>query len=301
MVSKTLLGFVLLAVLVVVAGAVLAERGSSSSSRNGRVDVVAAENFYGDIVSQIGGSRVAVTSILSDPNADPHLFEPGTRNGLAVSRAALVVQNGVGYDSFMQKLEDAAPSSHRIVITIADVLGVTGADHNPHLWYDVPRLDRIASAIAAGLGRADPAHRGDYRAGLVRFERRLAPLRREVAAIRARFGGTPVAYTEPVPGYLLEAAGLRNLTPPAFSRAIEDGSEPSPQAVAQMTALFTRHRVRVLLYNDQTVSPITNRIRAAAERAGIQVIGVSETMPPGESFQAWQLGQARALERALRR
>jgi zinc/manganese transport system substrate-binding protein len=110
-----------------------------------------------------------------------------------------------------------------------------------------------------------------------------------------------VAYTEPVPGYLLEAAGLRNLTPPAFSRAIEDGSEPSPQAVAQTTALFTRHRVRVLLYNNQTVSPITNRIRAAAEGAGIPVIGVSETMPAGESFQAWQLGQARALERALRR
>ncbi len=265
------------------------------------MEVVAAENFYGDIVSQIGGSRVAVTSILSDPNADPHLFEPGTRNGLAVSRAALVVQNGVGYDSFMQKLEDAAPSSGRTVVTIGHVLGVTGADQNPHLWYDVPRLGRIAGAIAAGLGRADPAHRADYRAGLARFERSLAPLQREVAAIRARFGGAPVAYTEPVPGYLLLAAGLRNLTPPAFSRAIEDGSEPSPEAVAAMTALFSGGRVRVLLYNDQTVSPITNRIRAAAEAAGIPVVGVSETMPQGARFQDWQLGQARALERALRR
>jgi zinc/manganese transport system substrate-binding protein len=297
--SKTVLGFIALVVVIGAVAVALAVRGSSSRSQHGRVDVVAAENFYGNIASQIGGAHVAVTSVLSDPNADPHLFEPGTRNGLAVSQAALVIQNGVGYDSFMQKLEEAAPSPHRVVVTVAGVLGVTGADANPHLWYDVPELGRIAGAIAAGLGRADPAHRRDYRAGLHRFDRSLAPLRREVAAIRARFGGTPVAYTEPVPGYLLAAAGLRSLTPAAFARAIEDGSEPSPEAVAEMTALLSGRRVRVLVYNDQAVSPITSRIRAAARAAGIPVIGVSETMPPGESFQAWQLGQARALERAL--
>jgi zinc/manganese transport system substrate-binding protein len=295
-----MVAYVGLAVALVAAGVGLAATGSSGSAQGGKVEVVAAENFYGDIVSQIGGAHVAVTSVLTDPNADPHLFEPGTRTGLAVARAAVVIQNGVGYDSFMQKLEAAAPSSGRIVVTMADVLGVTGGDANPHLWYDVPRLGRIAGAIAAGLGRADPAHRADYRAGLARFDGSLAPLRGEVAAIRARFGGAPVAYTEPVPGYLLAAAGLRNLTPTAFSRAIEDGSEPSPQAVAAMTALFTGHRVRVLLYNDQTVSPITNRIRAAADGAGIPVVGVSETMPPRERFQAWQLDQARALERGLR-
>jgi zinc/manganese transport system substrate-binding protein len=295
-----LLGFILLLVIVVTLGVVLAQSRSSSPSSHGRVSVVAAENFYGNIVSQIGGPHVSVTSILSDPNADPHLFEPGSRNGLAVSQAALVIQNGVGYDSFMQKLEDADPSSHRIVVTIGDVLGVSAADANPHLWYDVPKLGRVATAIASGLGRADPAHRSAYRAGLVRFQSRLAPLRREVTALRARYGGTPVAYTEPVPGYLLAAAGLRSLTPPAFARAIEDGSDPSPEAVAQMTALFTHHRVRVLLYNNQTVSPITTRIRTAAQAAGIPVVGVSETMPPGLTFPAWQLGQAQALERALR-
>ncbi len=301
MVSKTLLGFVGLAVIAGVVAVALGTRGSSAPSHRGRVAVVAAENFYGNIVSQIGGSHVAVTSILSDPNADPHLFEPGTRNGLAVAQAALVIQNGVGYDSFMQKLEAAAPSSHRVVVTMADVLGVQGADANPHLWYDVPELDRIASAIRSGLARVDPAHRRDYHAGLARFEHSLGPLRRAVASIRARYGGTPVAYTEPVPGYLLAAAGLRSLTPEPFARAIEDGSDPSPQAVAQMTALFTGHRVRVLLYNDQTVSPITTRIRTAAQTAGIPVVGVSETLPPGLTFQAWQLDQARALERALRR
>ena len=123
--------------------------------------MVAAENFYGDIVSQIGGSRVAVTSILSDPNADPHLFEPGTRNGLAVSRAALVIQNGVGYDSFMQKLEEAAPSSHRIVVTIADVLGVHRRRRTIRTCGTTCRSSAGSpAAIAGGLGRADPAHRG---------------------------------------------------------------------------------------------------------------------------------------------
>src|SRR5207248_2702832 len=159
----------------------------------------------------------------TDPNSDPHLFEPGTRNGLAVSRAKVVIQNGVGYDAFMSKLEHAAPSSDRTVVTIADVLGVHGADANPHLWYDVPRLPRIAAAIAAALGKADPEHAAAYRHGLRRFTASLRPLQREVAAMRRAFAGDAVAYTEPVPGYLLAAAGLRNLAPASFARAIENG------------------------------------------------------------------------------
>jgi len=301
-VSKTLLGYVALVAVLAAGGVALAATGTTEHpARNGRLSVVAAENAYGSIAAQIGGRHVAVTSILNDPAADPHLFTADTTTGLDVARAALVIQNGAGYDSFMGKLESAAPSSGRIVVTVADVLGVHGAGANPHLWYDVPRLDRVAAAIAAGLERADPRHRAAYRAGLRRFEGRLGPLRREVAAIRARDGGAPVAYTEPVPGYLLAAAGLRNLTPGAFSRAIEDGSEPTAAAVADMTGLFSGHRVRALLVNTQAVSPITARIRSAAEAAGIPVVGVTETLPAGETFQAWQLRQARALARALDR
>jgi zinc/manganese transport system substrate-binding protein len=301
-VSKTLVGYLVLAVVLAAGGVALAATGTTGHpARNGRLPVVAAENAYGSIAAQIGGPHVAVTSILNDPAADPHLFTADTATGLAVARAALVIQNGAGYDSFMGKLESAAPSSGRIVVTVADVLRVHGAGANPHLWYDVPRLGRVAGAIAAGLERADPRHRAAYRAGLRRFERDLAPLRREVAAIRARDRGAPVAYTEPVPGYLLAAAGLRNLTPPSFSRAIEDGSEPTAAAVADMTGLFTDHRVRALLVNTQAVSPITARIRSAAEAAGIPVVGVTETLPAGETFQAWQLRQARALARALGR
>jgi zinc/manganese transport system substrate-binding protein len=265
-----------------------------------KLGVVASTNVYGDMVRQIGGSHVSVTSILSDPNADPHLYEPGTQNGLAVATARLVIQNGVGYDAFMQRLEDASPNSKRIVVTVADVLGVHGKDANPHLWYDVPKLGTIAGAIASGLERSDPANAADYHAGLRRFDTSLGPLKREVARIKTSFAGRPVAYTEPVPGYLLAAAGLDNLAPDTFTRSIENGTEPTPQAVSAMNALIAGHRVKVLLYNSQAVSPITTQIRDAAGKAGIPVIGVTETLPPHLTFQQWQLTQARELFAALK-
>jgi zinc/manganese transport system substrate-binding protein len=273
----------------------------NSSSAAGGLDVVAAENTYGNIASQIGGPRVSVTSILTNPNADPHLFEPGTSNGLAVAGAKVAIENGLGYDAFMTKLENAAPSSGRIVVTMADVLGVHGKNANPHLWYDVPQLTRVARAIAAALERADPRHASAYGAGVSRFDRSLGPLRREVATIRSHFRGAPVAYTEPVPGYLVTAAGLRNLAPRSFTRPIEDGTEPSPSGVAAMNALIAHHRIRVLLYNSQAVSPITARLQSAAAAAGIPVVPVSETLPAGMTFQHWQLAQARALAAALGR
>jgi zinc/manganese transport system substrate-binding protein len=210
-----------------------------------------------------------------------------------------VLQNGLGYDAFMTKLEDASPSKSRIVVTVAEILGIHVKDANPHLWYDVPQLGRIAGAIAAAFERADPRDASQYRAGLSRFERSLAPLRHEVAAIRARFHGAPVAYTEQVPGYLVTAAGLRNLAPESFTRPIEEGTEPAPSAVAAMDTLTSQRRVRVLFYNSQAISSITARIRDAARRAGIPVVPVTETLPSGLTFQQWQLRQARALAIAL--
>jgi zinc/manganese transport system substrate-binding protein len=294
-----LISIILLLLAGLVAG-VFATGGQNSMATN-RLTVVAAENFYGDIARQIGGSHVTVSSILSDPNADPHLYEPESSNGLAVASADLVIQNGLGYDAFMQKLEAAAPSSHRVVVTISDALGLHGSDVNPHIWYDVPKLSRISGAIASGLERADPAHAAYYRAGLARFDRSLEPLEQEVALIRARFAGTPVAYTEPVAGYLVEAAGLHNLAPASFTRAIEDGSEPSPQDVVAMTALASGRKIRVLIYNSQVVSPITLSIRNAAAQAGIPTIGMTETMPPGHNFQSWLLDEVKTLSRALSR
>lgn len=257
--------------------------------------VVASTSVYGDVVRQIGGSHVAVTSVLSDPNADPHLFEPGTGNGLAVATASLVVQNGLGYDDFMTKLEHAAPSSSRRVLVVADVVRHTA---NPHLWYDVPQMPKVAGAIARALSAADPKHAAAYRAGEQRFDASLAPV---VAALRSLPAGAPVAYTEPVPGYLVAAAGLRNLTPASFARQIEQGSEPSAGGLSAMQALIAKHAVKVLLYNRQAVSPITAQLRSLALREKIAVVPVTETLPAGSSYQAWQLAQIDALKRALTR
>jgi zinc/manganese transport system substrate-binding protein len=298
---RTVIIFELVSRIVLIAIAALLTAGCGMGRSSSRLQVVAAENVYGDIARQIGGPHVAVTSVLTNPDADPHLFEPGTTTGLAVARASVVIANGLGYDAFVDRLVRASPNRRRRLLVVAQVLGVHGHDANPHLWYDVPRLPLVAAAIAATFERADARHATAYRAGLRRFEASLHPLQREVATLRGTFAGDPVAYTEPVPGYLLVAAGLVNLAPTSFTRAIENGSEPAPAAVAEMLHLLAANRVRVLLYNDQTVSPVTVRMRAAAQAAGIPVVAVSETLPPGESFQRWQLAQARALGRALSR
>jgi zinc/manganese transport system substrate-binding protein len=287
--------------VIVIAMTLLLTACGSSTGAGGKLDVVAAENVYGNIASQIGGPHVSVTSLLTSPNADPHLFEPGISSGLAVAVAKVVLQNGLGYDAFMTRLENSSPEKSRVVVTIADVLDIHGTAANPHLWYDVPRLPRIAGAIAAALARADPSHAGAYLRGLRRFERSLEPLRREVARIRARFHGAPVASTEPVPGYLVAAAGLRNRAPDSFTRSIEEGVEPSPAAVAAMNELVAGRQIRVLLYNAQADSPIAAQLRDAAQKAGIPVVAVRETLPANLSFQQWQLGQARALAAALAR
>jgi zinc/manganese transport system substrate-binding protein len=285
--------------IVLICALLAALAGCGGAANSSTLPVVASTNVFGDIARQIGGSHVSVTSVLSDPNADPHLFEPGTATGLAVAKARVVIQNGLDYDSFMTRLERSAPSDKRSVVTISDVLGINGQDANPHLWYDVPALPKIATAIEQALADADPAHASDYRSGLRAFIAALAPLQATVAKIRALHAGAPVAYTEPVPGYLIEAAGLRDRSLSSFTQPIEEGSEPSAAAVSEMTALATKHRIKVLFYNNQAVSPITQRVRAAAKDAGVPVVGVAETVPAGLTFQAWQLKQAHELLTAL--
>ena len=264
-----------------------------STAKSDRLQVVASTNVYGDVVSQIGGSHVAVTSILTDPNADPHLFEPGTSNGLAISRARVVVQNGLGYDDFMTKLERAAPNSRREVLVVADVIPHSS---NPHLWYDLPRMPQVAAAIARRLSAADPRHTDAYRAGARRFVASLAPV---IAALRALPAGAPVAYTEQVPGYLVRDAGLRNLTPPSFAVQIEEGNEPSAAALSALNALLTQHKVRALLYNSQAVSPVTAQLRKLALRESVAVVPFTETLPLHLTFAQWQRRQIETLKRAL--
>ena len=298
--TATLLAAIAL-LLAAVCALALTPAGGAAAPANGPLRVVAAENVYGQIAAEIGGRRVRVVSLLANPLADPHVYQPGTEAALAVGRAAVVIENGAGYDPFMPRLESAAPAARRVTVTVAAALGIAAPGANPHLWYDVPRLDAIGAAIAAGLSRADPGAAAAYARGLRRFEQTLRPLRRELAVIRRRHAGAMVAATEPVADYLLRAAGLRVVTPRVFARAIEDGIDPPAQAMQQMLALVGGRRLAVLVYNDQAVSPLTARIRAAALAAGVPVVAVSETMPPGRSFAGWQLAQERALEAALDR
>jgi zinc/manganese transport system substrate-binding protein len=260
------------------------------------VNVVAAEDVWADVAAQIGGSHARVTSLISGSNTDPHLFSADARAAGRVSQANLAILNGLGYDDGARKLLDAAPTDRRRVLTIADVLGASG---NPHLWYDAPALPRVARAIAAALAAEDPRDAALFHQGAARFVRSLRPLDAAIAAIRARHRGTPVAYTERVAGDLLAAAGLRVLTPPGFAQALENGSEPSPQDAQRMYDLVGKWRVGALVFNAQATTTATQRLRALAARSGVPVVNVTETLPRGERFQAWQTRQARALLKAL--
>ena len=291
-------------VAATVAGSAFASGSAGAATwraTNGRrvVPVVAAENFWGNIASQVGGTHVAVTSLITNPNADPHLFETDAADAARLARAQVVIENGANYDTWMRSLL-SADSGRRTVVTAANVLGVGGSDPNPHLWYDIPKVPKFAAAIAAALSRADPKDRAVFAANLARFDASMAPLNATLATVRARFAGTPVAYTERVPGYLLAAANLKVKTPGGFARAVEDGNDPSPADTLAMQQLLTGHKISALLYNVQTVTPVTSSVRALAKKSGIPVVGVSETMPMGaKTYQRWQENQLTALLRAL--
>jgi zinc/manganese transport system substrate-binding protein len=264
------------------------------------VKVVAGENFWGNIAAQIGGRHVRVTSILSSPAADPHLYESDVADAMAVAEAGLVIENGAGYDTFLSQLLGATTHPGRVVISVQHVLGASGPDVNPHFWYDIPRVPRVAAVIEAALARLEPRDAALFAANLTAFDRSLGPVQAVLRGIRCRYRGAPVAYTERLPGYLLQAAGLRVLTPPGFAAAIEEGNEPAPADALAMDQLLTNRKVRVLLYNAQAVSPVTQQARVIARRAGIPVLAITETMPPAfRTYQTWQLAQTTALLHAL--
>jgi len=273
--------------------------GATSHAPAGKLGVVAAENFWGDIAQQIGGDTVQVTSIISDPNTDPHQYESSARDGAAIAGASLVIQNGAGYDEFINKLLAATPKSHREVLDVATVVGA-GHDANPHLWYSPDYVLKAAQAIQEQLATEDPAHAAAYRSNLATFRQGEQQVVDVIDEIRSKYEGQVIAYTERVPGYLVEAAGLGLGTPASFSKAIEDDSDPSPADVAAFDAALKDHKVKALLYNAQVTSPTTQRLKDLARSNGVPIVGVTETMPPGaKNFQTWQADQARALLAAL--
>jgi len=265
------------------------------------VQVLGTENFYADLLAQIGGSRVTVSSLLNDPNADPHEFEASPQVAKMVADARLVIVNDIGYDDFMQKLLSASTNPDRIVINVKDVLGVKD-DVNAHVWYDPNTMPKVADAVTAALSKLDPQNAAYFAAEKARYLAALQPMTDKIAVLKAKYSGAPVAFTEPVAEYLTDAIGLVVKTPEGFMKAIEQGTDPAPADVAAERDLLTGKKVKALLYNSQVTSPLTASIRALAEANGVPVVGVAETIPPEfKTFQDWMLSQLDALEKALAR
>jgi zinc/manganese transport system substrate-binding protein len=261
------------------------------------VKVVAAENFYGDLASQIGGANVAVTSILSSPDEDPHLFEASPETAKALSDAKIVIVNGVDYDPWMEKLLSAHKPPGRKEIVVGALVGHKAGD-NPHLWYDPATMKAAAKALVADLVAIDPAHKADYEQGQAKFLESLKPLDDKIAAMRKSFAGQPVTASEPVFGYQAGLIGLK-VHNEKFALAVMNNAEPTASEVAGFENDLKGHKVKVMLYNAQASEPAVQRLVQMAKDNGIPVVGVSETEPPNATYQTWMLGQLGALDKAL--
>ncbi|MFI6007355.1 metal ABC transporter solute-binding protein, Zn/Mn family [Streptomyces sp. NPDC051243] len=290
----------------------LAGCGSSSDTGNGsaasqspaaasRIPVVASTDVYGDLAEQIGGGKVTVTSIISDPDQDPHSYEANTQNRLALSKAKVVIENGGGYDDFIDRMLKSGGSSPEVInaVKVSGRTAPAGGELNEHVWYDFPTVAKLADRIAAALAEADPDDAATFTGKAKAFKGKLTPLEQKEAAIKADHGGEAVAVTEPVPLYMLQASGLRNATPEAFSEAVEEGDDVSPRTLRDTLALFTGKKVKALVYNEQTSGPQTERAEQAAKTAGIPVVPVTETLPRGEDYIGWMTANVDALASAL--
>ncbi|MGH8980931.1 MAG: metal ABC transporter solute-binding protein, Zn/Mn family [Acidimicrobiales bacterium] len=265
-----------------------------------RVTAVGAENEYANVISQIGGPHVTVRAIMTNPNTDPHTFEASTRVAQEVAAAQLVVQNGVGYDTFMHTIEAASPSKSRKVVDVQTVRHLPDTTKNPHLWYDPKTMPKVAKAIAKDLDELDPAHASYFEAHLRAFDRSLGPWRAAIRTLRAKYEGTPVATTEPVADDVLEAAGIDDKTPWAFQADIMNGIDPSPQVISYEEKLVRTRLVRALVYNKQVTDSMTTSLLAIAKKAHVPIVGVYETMPePGYDYQRWMVAEVDALEHAF--
>ncbi|WP_328407961.1 zinc ABC transporter substrate-binding protein [Streptomyces violaceus] len=296
-----------LALLTSASLALLAGCGSSSDSTAAkstpaRVAVVASTDVYGDIVRRVGGDRADVTSVISDPDQDPHSYEADPQNQLALSKAEVVVENGGGYDDFVDRMLKGGHNDSAQVINAVNVSGKTapkGGELNEHVWYDFPTVAKVVDRIAAALTKADPSDASAFGKNAAAFKAKLAPLEAKEARIKKEHGGAGVAITEPVPLYMTEASGLINRTPAEFSEAIEEGDDVSPRTLQENLALFSGRKVRALVYNEQTSGPQTEKTEAAAKAAGIPVVPVTETLPKGKDYLGWMTANVDALANAL--
>jgi zinc/manganese transport system substrate-binding protein len=276
--------------------------GSPTASAGGPVTVVASTNVYGDIVKTIGGTTVRVISIIDNPAKDPHEFEADAQTQLALSKAQLVIENGGGYDDFVDTMLRSAQTKPA-VINVADLSGrnqhPANGEFNEHVWYDFPTVERLAAQLVTDLSAAVPGEAATFESNAKAFTTQLGQLQQEEAAIKAKHAGDGVAITEPVPLYLLEAAGLVNKTPDKFSEAIEADTDVPPAVLKETENLFYTKQVKLLAYNQQTTGPQTEAVLAAARRNNIPVVPVTETLPTDQTYLSWMQANLRAVSAAL--
>jgi zinc/manganese transport system substrate-binding protein len=291
-------------VFVVVALCLLAGCGgsatSSPGSTAGRLQVVAAENFWGSIAAQLGGSRVAVTSIIVDPNTDPHSYEPTASDGIALARSQMAIVNGIGYDAWAPKLIAANPSSSRLVLTVGDLLRLRQGD-NPHQWYSPPSVQRVIDAIVAGYKRLDPQDAAYFEQQRAAFETQgLAQYKGLLSEVHSRYSGVPIGYSESIFQPLGQTLGLRLMTPYSFAKAIAEGTDVSAADKQTVDAQAQSRQIKLWVYNSQNATPDVQRVNQIAQAAHIPITTITETLSPASaSFEQWQAGELASLLKAL--
>jgi zinc/manganese transport system substrate-binding protein len=299
--ARPLAALLLLAAFVAVVVSGCGEGGDASGS-SGRIDVVAAEDFWGSIAAQLGGDEVDVTNIISNPAADPHDYEPSAEDAREMAGAELAIVNGIGYDEWARKLIDANPSSGRTELNVGDLLGLEAGD-NPHQWYSPTSVHLVIDAITAEYEAVDPGHAAYFQQQRRHFEGGgLAEYEALLAGIHSFYAGTTVGASESIFEPLAKALGLKLITPPGFFDAVAEGTEPSPREKVEADSQIADHEIAVWVYNSQNATPDVQRLNEAAAANGIPVATVTETpTPEGTSFQAWMSRQLRGLEKALAR
>jgi len=270
--------------------------GSASST----VQVVAAENFWGSIARQIGGGHANVVSLITNPETDPHSYEPTPNDARTVAVATYVIENGAGYDPWVDRLVSANPVSGRSVLNVADLNGIAEGG-NPHMWYSPSYVLRVADRIAADLGKLDPAGAGYFDSQRRQFEQAGLQRYNELrSSIRNKYSGVPVAASESIFAYLAADLKLDLVTPAGFMKAISEGTDPTAQDKQTFDQQVTQRQVKVFVYNRQNAVPDVDAVKRKAEAEGIPVVAITETLDPASaSFQDWQVAELQALQRAL--
>ncbi|HEY1485089.1 MAG TPA: zinc ABC transporter substrate-binding protein [Micromonosporaceae bacterium] len=290
------------AIVLVLAAAACATTAPPAAGTAGKgvVKVVAAENFWGSLATQLGGSHAQVTSIITNPDADPHDYEPTAADGRIIDSAQVVIINGVGYDAWATKLAATNPGADRTTLTVGDLVGAKDGD-NPHRWYNPADVRQVIDAITAAYQKADPADAAYFDAQhSTVLGTDLKPYFDKITRIKADYAGTPVGASESIFAMIAPALGLNLITPATFLRAVSEGTDPTAADKSTIDRQITTKQIKVYVYNSQNATPDVQAQVNEARAAGIPVTTITETLAPaGDTFQQWQLGQLEALQRAL--